>query len=106
MKKIIIILMLFPTLSFSAMDKDRCGDAIVVALKVINSNIAGASETALKTLWKAICDELIKEIQNNADIVMGAGDFNITPGTFLDSTAAPITGLGANSAFSLTGKIQ
>lgn len=92
------------------LDKDRLGNAIadrILTFAGIPPN--GTDETQLRNLWKAIADEIVKEIMNNATITMANGEFKVLPGTFQDNNPAPpvaIIGEGDNKAFSLTGKIS
>lgn len=68
MKFILAALIVLSFSAHAAMDKDRCGSAVVTSLKAINPDITGAAETALLPYWKAVCDELIKEITGNMQI--------------------------------------
>lgn len=92
MKKIIIILLIFPSLSFGSMDKDRCGASVVAALKTLNINITGASEANLLTFWKVICDEIIKEITVNMEITTTV----TVPGVTVGPTTVFGTGVDAS----------
>lgn len=91
-----------------AMDKNRLGDAIVDRiLSFAGIAPSGTDETLYRQMWRAIADEIIKEIDVNADIVLNASDIPIDPGSFIDSiTFAPITGTGQNQAVTLSGKIE
>lgn len=64
-----------------AMDKDRLGTNIVEKLKTLNAGIDGASESFLLTYWKAISDEIIKEIKENMNVTTTVTVPNIQTGT-------------------------
>lgn len=89
-----------------ALTKESMRAKILTKLEVCNTKLDAASIAIIQACLEAFCDGIIEEIQTNGAIVMDASDFNVLPGSFLDSTAQPITGLGANAAFNLTGKIQ
>ena len=69
-----------------ALDKDRLGNAIVTALKLLNSEIGGANEAELTIVWKTIANEIILELKNNGvvnttvttpDTINGTGEGTI-----------------------------
>ena len=93
-----------------AMDKDRLGDAIVARI-VTFAGIApsGTDLTQYKNLWRAIADEIIKEITAFQTITIADADFQVLPGTFEDVNpppATPLIGLGDVKGFSLTVKMS
>ncbi len=89
MKIILVMIMLYSSTSFAALDKDRCGSAVVAALKVLNPSISGSVETNLLPYWKVICDELIKEITANMEITTTVSIPNAQAG----SSTLPGTGV-------------
>lgn len=93
-----------------AMDKNRLGDAIWAAIKATYGAYMPAMtsqyDTLGRDLWRAVADEIISEIDTNADIVLATDDITIQPGTFKDSLNAPITGQGLQVAVTLNGKIE
>jgi len=63
-----------------AMDKDRLGDAIVTRLQSLNGNIGGSDVTFLQPYWRAIADEIIKEIIANMEITTNVTVENVQVG--------------------------
>lgn len=60
----------------------------------------------LEEAWKVITGQHKTHLNDNADIELDTADIDILPGTFEDSANQPITGLGENSAVTLTQKIK
>lgn len=91
------------------LDKDRLGDAIVDRILTFAGIAPGAGDEAqVRALWKAIADEICKEIKTNADIALLSGDIPVDPGTFQEQLpfVGPIIGVGVNQAVTLTGRIE
>jgi len=69
-----------------ALDSDRLGTAIAAAITAnAPSDNTPVTPTQLTNIWKAVALEIVNEFKNNGEVL---------PGSFLDSTAAPITGTG------------
>ena len=88
-------------------DKTRWGNDIASRIAAVGV-VAGTPVTPaqLQEVWQAIKEGDVAEISTNADINLAVSDMSILPGTFIDSLAAPITGLGANAAVVLAGKLE
>lgn len=93
-----------------SLDKDRLGSALWTRIKSVAGPYTpgiGATEDAQgELIWKAIADEIIKEVKTNGAIHLLAGDIPVNPGTFKDSLVQPITGVGSSQGVTLTGKIE
>lgn len=89
-----------------AMDKTSMKNKILTKLNACNVNMDAGVIAIMDACLEAFCDGIIEEIDQNADITMAAADFQVNPGTFIDSVAGAVTGQGDNAAFSLTGKIS
>lgn len=67
MKNLLIIMfLLFSTVSMGAMTDTSCAAKVVTNLKTLNGEITGAAETTLTAMWVEICKAIIEEIQTNA----------------------------------------
>lgn len=88
------------------LNKTSMRDKIITKLQAVNADMTAADIAIMEPLLEAFCDGIIEEIQQNGNITMDPGDFNVLPGSFQDSTSTPITGQGDNAAFDLTGKIN
>lgn len=63
-----------------------------------------ADETKVKASLLIWAEEIIAEV-GRAQIEFQAGDIGVGPGTFQDSTPAPITGEGETLAATIDGRI-
>lgn len=69
-----------------ALDGTRMGKAVAAAVTAsAPSDSAPVTATQLENIWIAACTEIVKELVDNGIVL---------PGSFKDSTAAPITGTG------------
>lgn len=92
-----------------ALNKTDLGKKISDALQAANGNSGGMSapeKASMQAKWEIVADEMIKYFKTNMDIKLIAGDIPVAPGTFKDSLSAPITGSGASTAITLSGKIE
>lgn len=76
-----------------ALDKDRLGNAIADRVIATMATPPGAGdEASLRTLMKAIADEVIKEFKNNALVNVNVASVSaVTPGV---GVSGPGTGTG------------
>tara|TARA_Y100000310_G_scaffold243676_1_gene248260 strand:- start:28550 stop:28822 length:273 start_codon:yes stop_codon:yes gene_type:complete len=89
-----------------AMTPSSMAAKIKAKLQAANPDLTPEGEAIINAALEALCDGIIEEIRENGAINMDAGDFSVLPGSFQDSTNAPITGLGQNAPFNLQGKIE
>lgn len=98
-----------------ALDKNRLGNAIWAAVKQVYGPYTPAISPFYEQrgidLWTAVADEIIKEIDQNADIVLTNANIHIEPGTFKVNVPAfnvdvPVTGQAEQVAVTLSGKIE
>lgn len=91
-----------------SLDKDRLGTALWNRIKAdaggYTPAIGPVQDAQGLLIWKGIADEIIKEFDVHADIVLAAADIHVTPGTFANG-AGPVTGQGEIAAVTLTGKL-
>lgn len=92
-----------------AMNKDRLGDAIKAAVLALNGSsggLTGGEHSQLQAFCRAIANEIIEEIKNNADIDLQAADIPVDPGTFANG-AGPVLGTGTSQAILIpAGRIK
>lgn len=78
-----------------AMDNERLGDAMVdTVLACISESPVAADVTKLRTLMRALAQDIITEILDNAEITTTTS----TPGAQSGSSTLPGTGTGEVSA--------
>lgn len=91
-----------------SLDKNRFGAALWARIKVeagpFTPGIGATQDAQGLQIWTAIADEIIKEFDINADIVLAAADIHVTPGTFANG-GGPVTGQAEIAAITLTGKL-
>jgi len=88
-----------------ALTKASMKNKIKTKIAACNPNFTAAEQSFIDACLEAFCDGIIEEIQENGSIKMDAADFQVQPGTF-NLGGTPLSGLGNNAPFDLTGKIE
>lgn len=78
----------------------------IVALSPGYGALSPAEQAQVRAYWRAICTAIVTHIQTNARMNFLAAEFLVDPGTFVDSTTAPIAGQGVNAVITEKGTIS
>lgn len=67
---------------------------------------AEITDAQLEQMWQAVAQDIIDEVNNNADIVLEGGEIPVPGAGLIDSVSGPVTGSATNGPITISGKIE